>query len=181
MHGIFTYIYHKKPPNVGKYTITWILRDTYSTLPETNIAPEKNGGWETWGYVSFREGIPLGLIRGSYTKTGVIWFSQYLFPPRTSASYASCLLWRGLPSVWPHTISDSTALKRSRHQLGVGKCRVLQRRFSKLWHIERPPVNTPKAHARVSMDPQSSKLPSGSSHSKSRCVECDPLCWVRGR
>ena len=55
----------------------------YSTLPETNIAPEKNGGWETWGCVSFREGIPLGLIRGSYTKTGVIWFSQYLFPPRT--------------------------------------------------------------------------------------------------
>jgi len=44
----------------------------YSTLPETNIAPEKNGGWETWGCVSFREGISLGLIRGSYTKTGVI-------------------------------------------------------------------------------------------------------------
>ena len=40
--GIFTYIYHKNQPNIGKYTIKiiWLLIDT---LPKTNSSPMKRG------------------------------------------------------------------------------------------------------------------------------------------
>ena len=58
----------KNQPNVGKYTITWILWVRMVTLPETNIAPEN--GWLEDEFpfrmiyfqvrtVSFREGTTI--------------------------------------------------------------------------------------------------------------------------
>ena len=47
-HGIFTYIYHKNQPNVGKYTMTMDPMGYESTIPDQPTNQPSNQAIDLW-------------------------------------------------------------------------------------------------------------------------------------
>ena len=150
----------------------------YSTLPETNIAPEKNGGWETWGYVGFRDGIPLGLIRGSYTRTGVIRFSQYLFLRKLLGTML-VVAWFAV-RVAPYHLGFHSTQEIPAPAWCWQMPRAAEAFFQAVTHREAASEH-PKSTCESEHGPAKFKASVRVITQQEPPDEWDPLCWVGGR